>query len=94
MLCIAHRLNTIMDYDRVVVSGQLVDVDGLRLTTHNSIIGWDCQVMGDGGVLEFDTPAKLLADKTSSLYGMAEQTGHAQHLEDIANGRVDTTAGA
>jgi ABC-type multidrug transport system fused ATPase/permease subunit len=63
VLCIAHRLNTIMDYDRVVV-------------------------MGDGGVLEFDTPSKLLADETSSLYSMAEQTGHAQHLRDIADGKV------
>ena len=35
VLCIAHRLNTIMDYDRVLV-------------------------MGDGHVLEYDTPAKLL----------------------------------
>ena len=63
VLCIAHRLNTIMDYNRVVV-------------------------MGDGGVLEYDTPSNLLADETSSLYGMAEQTGHVQHLRDIADGRV------
>lgn len=45
VLTIAHRVETILDSDRVLV-------------------------MGDGRILEFDTPDSLLADTNSHFYQM------------------------
>lgn len=47
VLTIAHRLNTIMEYDRVMV-------------------------LDKGLIAEFETPRKLLGDKSSVFYGMAK----------------------
>jgi len=49
VLTIAHRLNTIMDSDRVLV-------------------------LDNGRLAEFDTPAKLMSDKSSIFYGMVEKS--------------------
>lgn len=51
VLAIAHRLQTIVDFDRVLV-------------------------LGDGKVLEFDSPTKLLADKDSTFAAMMKETTH------------------
>ena len=50
MLTIAHRLNTILDYDKILVLDQ-------------------------GQLVEFDTPAALLADSKSIFHGMARDAG-------------------
>uniref|UniRef100_A0A914VV15 ABC-type glutathione-S-conjugate transporter n=1 Tax=Plectus sambesii TaxID=2011161 RepID=A0A914VV15_9BILA len=50
VLTIAHRLNTVMDYDRILVLDQ-------------------------GRVAEFDTPQRLMADKTSLFSEMAANAG-------------------
>lgn len=47
ILAIAHRLNTILDYDKVLV-------------------------LGNGKVLEYNSPTNLLNDKKSVFYGMAK----------------------
>ncbi|KAG5890605.1 hypothetical protein JTB14_005118 [Gonioctena quinquepunctata] len=52
VLTIAHRLNTIMDSDRVIV-------------------------LDKGQIVEFDTPANLLADEKSIFYGMSKDAGLA-----------------
>ncbi|KAF9359851.1 hypothetical protein BGX26_011228 [Mortierella sp. AD094] len=52
ILTIAHRINTIMDSDRIMVLDQ-------------------------GRVAEFDSPAKLLADPTSTFYSLAKESGNA-----------------
>jgi ABC-type multidrug transport system fused ATPase/permease subunit len=51
ILAIAHRLQTILDFDRILV-------------------------MGNGNVLEFDTPANLAADKNSVFASMLGETNH------------------
>jgi len=65
IITIAHRLNTIMDADKVIVLDQ-------------------------GNVAEFDSPKKLLEDKSGIFSGMVAATGKgsAKHLKKIANGEI------
>jgi len=53
ILTIAHRLNTVIDCDRILV-------------------------MSDGTVAEFDTPERLLSNKSGIFYGMAKEAGLIQ----------------
>lgn len=48
VIIIAHRVQTVLDCDRIMV-------------------------MGDGQLLEFDTPENLLNDSTSHFYHLANQ---------------------
>lgn len=48
VITIAHRVQTVLDCDRIMV-------------------------MGDGQLLEFDTPDNLLADSTSHFYQLIHQ---------------------
>ena len=50
VLTIAHRINTVMDSDRILV-------------------------LDKGRLAEFDSPAKLLKDTTSTFYGLAKEAG-------------------
>eukprot|EP00898_Chlorokybus_atmophyticus_P007059 jgi/Chlat1/7354/Chrsp59S06974 len=61
VLTIAHRLNTVMDADKILV-------------------------LSFGKVVEYDSPARLLADENSMLSKMAADTGamNAAHLRRIA----------
>ncbi|XP_023331666.1 multidrug resistance-associated protein 4 [Eurytemora carolleeae] len=61
VLTIAHRLNTIMDSDRILV-------------------------LGDGKIVEFDTPYNLLCKEDGVLAELAEQTGNEnlRKLKEIA----------
>ncbi|KAG0203052.1 hypothetical protein BGX28_004548 [Mortierella sp. GBA30] len=51
VLTIAHRINTIMDSDRILV-------------------------LDKGGLKEYETPAKLLADPQSVFYSLAKESGN------------------
>ncbi|CAI6345762.1 unnamed protein product [Macrosiphum euphorbiae] len=53
VLTIAHRLNTIMDSDKVIV-------------------------LDNGFMIEYDSPANLLQDKSSAFHSMAKDAGLAQ----------------
>ncbi|KAA8894873.1 P-loop containing nucleoside triphosphate hydrolase protein [Sphaerosporella brunnea] len=57
-LVIAHRLQTVVDYDRILV-------------------------LGDGKVLEFDSPWNLILSK-GAFYDMVQHSGEAEALEVIA----------
>jgi len=50
ILTIAHRLRTVIDYNRIVL-------------------------LEDGKIVEFDTPANLLADRDSKFYALCKATG-------------------
>jgi len=50
ILTIAHRLRTVIDYDRVMLLDQ-------------------------GRIIEFDRPATLIADPSSSFYALCKATG-------------------
>lgn len=60
LLCIAHRLLTIADFDRVLV-------------------------LGNGELLEFDTPAKLLADDKSAFSALARRSGDYERIRALAS---------
>ena len=64
----AHRLNTIIDSDRILVLGQ-------------------------GKLLEFDTPAALLANQKSEFSSMVNETGasNASFLRRVAAGEASLT---
>eukprot|EP01065_Artemidia_motanka_P052517 TRINITY_DN9507_c1_g1_i1.p1 TRINITY_DN9507_c1_g1~~TRINITY_DN9507_c1_g1_i1.p1 ORF type:complete len:1265 (+),score=386.40 TRINITY_DN9507_c1_g1_i1:95-3889(+) len=61
VLTIAHRLDTIMNYDKVMV-------------------------LGDGRVLEYDTPLNLLGNTSGQFYSMVADTGEnrAKQLTEMA----------
>ncbi|WFC98615.1 hypothetical protein MYAM1_001345 [Malassezia yamatoensis] len=60
ILTVAHRLKTIIDYDKVLV-------------------------LSRGNVLEYDSPANLLACEDSSFYQLCTQSGDFDKLKQMAN---------
>lgn len=68
-LTIAHRLNTIIDSDLILI-------------------------LGEGKVMEFDTPANLLSNPDSEFSQMVAETGHhnAHYLRSVALGELDIGA--
>ncbi|WFD33890.1 hypothetical protein MCUN1_000716 [Malassezia cuniculi] len=69
ILTVAHRLKTIIDYDKILV-------------------------LDRGHVLEFDSPARLLHDKTSSFYSLCERSGELDDLIAAANAHAHAHARA
>ncbi|WFD25644.1 hypothetical protein MNAN1_000607 [Malassezia nana] len=70
ILTVAHRLKTIIDYDKVLVLGQ-------------------------GKVIEFDSPHALLSDSSSAFHGLCERTGELDQLLAMAQNHaqpVDSVA--
>lgn len=63
-LVIAHRLQTVVDYERVLV-------------------------LGEGKVVEFDSPRKLIRRK-GVFWEMCWQTGEGEWLERVALGKGET----
>ncbi|KAF9182238.1 hypothetical protein BGZ51_004856 [Haplosporangium sp. Z 767] len=65
VICIAHRLNTIILYDKVLV-------------------------LDHGAVLEYDTPANLLENKSSHFREMCERSGELDVLMEMVKGAQAT----
>lgn len=93
VLTIAHRLNTVMDSDKVlvmdagmmVVSGSFKNYHFFKLPTLAFIIK-SVQSFSFLGLQEFDHPHVLLQNWHGHLYSMVQQTGHstAETLKKIA----------
>ena len=70
VVTIAHRLNTIMDSDRILVGGWGKPVGGVSIPCCV-----DMQLMSNGQIKEFDSPYNLLQDPSSLFYKMVQKTG-------------------
>ena len=69
VLTIAHRLNTIMDSDRILVGF----VYNTSVHFVNPLLS--LQLMSNGQVKEFDSPYDLLQNPRSLFYKMVQKTG-------------------
>ena len=76
LLCIAHRLRTVIDYDRVLVLGKWLTI----------IIELLINIFIDAGrLVEFDTPKALLNSPTSLFRHLCERSGELEALMAIAS---------
>jgi len=77
ILTIAHRLETIMDSDRILVSCEYSEQVMLHYL----------QVLSSGKVIEYDTPYNLLQTHNSVFSLMVERTGPLEsvRLKNIVN---------
>jgi ABC-type multidrug transport system ATPase subunit len=82
VFAIAHRLNTIIDSDKVLVWASLL---ASSCETHGH------KVMDGGRVAEYDSPAALLANPDSKFSKLVQDTGKsmAKHLTKTAFSRRD-----
>ncbi|KAF7319288.1 ATP-binding cassette transporter [Mycena chlorophos] len=76
LLTVAHRLQTIMDSDKIVRLYVLVDVI-LRLIKVQ-------MVLDAGKIVEFDTPAVLLQKKNGKLRALVDESGDRDALYKMA----------
>ena len=70
VLTIAHRLNTIMDSNRVVVLDQVAQ----HVISKKTVLSFYFNILL-GKVIEFESPASLMAKTNSVFYGMAKNAG-------------------
>jgi ABC-type multidrug transport system fused ATPase/permease subunit len=69
VLTVAHRLRTIIDSDRILV---LILIETFLFEF------FKFKVLGNGELLEFDTPHVLLSNPTSHFALLVEETGSAE----------------
>ena len=68
ILTIAHRLRTIIDYDRVSDFSR-------RWFFRLTIAATQVMLLDQGCIAEFDKPAKLLADPSTKFHSLCKATG-------------------
>jgi len=80
LLCIAHRLRTVVDYDRVLVLGEF--------SWHWS---FDDELSGGwtdkGRIVEYDRPINLLRRQVSIFHDMCQKSGEFDVLVQMAADR-------
>lgn len=51
-------------------------------------------MLGQGEVIEYDTPSALLAKEDSEFYRLCSETGDMQRLKELADGHAAEVGGA
>ena len=73
ILTIAHRLRTVIDYDRVGIPIYArTFTSGSESLTQS---GAQVMLLDQGRIVEFDTPATLLSNPQSKFYALCKATG-------------------
>lgn len=69
-MTIAHRLRTIIDYDRVSANN--------ILDYKHALMSVQVMVLDEGRIAEFDKPSILLKDSNSRFYSLCKATGQSE----------------
>lgn len=90
LLVIAHRLRTIADFDRVMVSSAFLSLSFSLLHLWYRADAVPTQVLDRGNLVEYDSPAKLLEDTSSRFYALCRASGKSEFrvLKKMAEGKL------
>lgn len=87
IMCIAHRLRTIIDYDRILVLGKKT----LTFIIIHSIFYFILFISflllnftDQGNIIEFDSPHNLITNHESLFYKMCQNSGEFDQLMSLA----------
>lgn len=75
VLTIAHRLNTIQNYDRSSISRYFIWTYSIITLLIKLFTVYRIMVLDRGTIVEFDTPANLFKSKNSVFQRMASEAG-------------------
>jgi ABC-type multidrug transport system fused ATPase/permease subunit len=89
ILCIARESAALC------VQGCLAEAASFIADRLHTIIDFDrVLVLGQGEVLEYDTPSALLAKEDSEFYRLCSETGDLQRLKELADGHAAEVSGS
>ena len=71
-MTIAHRLRTVVDYNRVRL------VQSLSRRVFVTLFTSQVLLLDEGRIVEFDSPAVLLSDPSSRFYALCKVTGKTE----------------